>query len=124
MMEFITKEDINDAILPIEDSDVNGANRFVTDIGIRLGVSEDSFVRPFRYPTYRLAVVYACYLACLRMVGSDGSVVFDGKENADIYAQKLAFYRNEAKLIESRLAASDFADITPKGARSIELWRG
>lgn len=123
-MEFITKEDINDAILPIEDSDVNGANRFVTDIGIRLGVAEDSFVRPFRYPTYRLAVVYACYLACLRMVGSDGSVVFDGKENADIYAQKLAFYRNEAKLIESRLTASDFADITPTGARSIELWRG
>lgn len=123
-MEFITKEDINDAILPIEDSDVNEANRFVTDIGIRLGVAEGSFVRPFRYPTYRLAVVYACYLACLRMVGSDGSVVFDGKENADIYAQKLAFYRNEAKLIESRLTASDFADITPTGARSIELWRG
>lgn len=122
-MEFITKEDINDAILPIEDSDVNEANRFVTDIGIRLGVAEGSFVA-FRYPTYRLAVVYACYLACLRMVGSDGSVVFDGKENADIYAQKLAFYRNEAKLIESRLTASDFADITPTGARSIELWRG
>lgn len=123
-MQFITKEDINDAILPIEDSDANEANRFVTDIGIRLGVAEDSFVKPFRYPTYRLAVVYACYLACLRMVGSDGSVVFDGKENADIYAQKLAFYRNEAKLIESRLTASDFADITPTGARSIELWRG
>ena len=122
-MEFITKEDINDAILPIEDSDVNEANRFVTDIGIRLGVAEGSFVA-FRYPPYRLAVVYACYLACLRMVGSDGSVVFDGKENADIYAQKLAFYRNEAKLIESRLTASDFADITPTGARSIELWRG
>lgn len=124
MMEFITKEDINDAILTIEDADIDGANRFVTDIGIRLGVAEGSFVRPFRYPTYRLAVVYACYLACLRMVGSDGSVVFDGKENADIYAQKLAFYRNEAKLIESRLTASDFADITPTGARTIELWRG
>ena len=123
-MEFITKEDINDAILTIEDADIDGANRFVTDIGIRLGVAEGSFVRPFRYPTYRLAVVYACYLACLRMVGSDGSVVFDGKENADIYAQKLAFYRNEAKLIESRLTASDFADITPTGARTIELWRG
>jgi hypothetical protein len=123
-MQFITKGDINDAILPIEDSDVNEANRFVTDIGIRLGVAEGSFVRPFRYPTYRLAVVYACYLACLRMVGSDGSVVFDGKENADIYAQKLAFYRNEAKLIESRLTASDFADGTPTGARTIELWRG
>lgn len=122
-MEFITKEDINDAILPIEDSDVNEANRFVTDIGIRLGVAEKSFVA-FRYPPYRLAVVYACYLACLRMVGSDGSVVFDGKENADIYAQKLAFYRNEAKLIESRLTASDFADTTPTGARTIELWRG
>ena len=122
-MEFITKEDINDAILPIEDSDVNEANRFVTDIGIRLGVAEGSFVA-FRYPPYRLAVVYACYLACLRMVGSDGSVVFDGKENADIYAQKLAFYRNEAKLIESRLTASDFADATPTGARTIELWRG
>lgn len=123
-MEFITKEDINDAILPIEDSDVNEANRFVTDIGIRLGVAEGSFVKPFRYPTYRLAVVYACYLACLRMVGSDGSVVFDGKENTDIYAQKLAFYRNEAKLIEARLTASDFADATPTGARTIELWRG
>lgn len=123
-MEFITKEDINDAILTIEDADIDGANRFVTDIGIRLGVAEESFVKPFRYPTYRLAVVYACYLACLRMVGSDGSVVFDGKENADIYAQKLAFYRNEAKLIEARLTASDFADITPTGARSIELWRG
>lgn len=122
-MEFITKEDINDAILPIEDSDVNEANRFVTDIGIRLGVAEGSFVA-FRYPPYRLAVVYACYLACLRMVGSDGSVVFDGKENADIYAQKLAFYRNEAKLIESRLTASDFADGTSTGARTIELWRG
>ena len=123
-MEFITKEDINDAILTIEDSDVNEANRFVTDIGIRLGVAEGSFVKPFRYPPYRLAVVYACYLACLRMVGSDGSVVFDGKENADIYAQKLAFYRNEAKLIESRLTASDFADGTSTGARTIELWRG
>ena len=123
-MEFITKADINDAILTIEDADIDGANRFVTDIGIRLGVAEGSFVRPFRYPTYRLAVVYACYLACLRMVGSDGSVVFDGKENADIYAQKLAFYRNEAKLIESRLTASDFADGTPSGARTIELWRG
>ena len=123
MMEFITKEDINDAILPIEDSDVNEANRFVTDIGIRLGVAEGSFVA-FRYPPYRLAVVYACYLACLRMVGSDGSVVFDGKENADIYAQKLKIYRNEAKLIESRLTASDFADATPTGARTIELWRG
>ena len=122
-MQFITKGDINDAILPIEDSDVNEANRFVTDIGIRLGVAEGSFVA-FRYPPYRLAVVYACYLACLRMVGSDGSVVFDGKENADIYAQKLAFYRNEAKLIESRLTASDFADATPTGARTIELWRG
>lgn len=122
-MEFITKEDINDAILPIEDSDVNEANRFVTDIGIRLGVAEKSFVA-FRYPPHRLAVVYACYLACLRMVGSDGSVMFDGKENADIYAQKLAFYRNEAKLIESRLTASDFADATPTGARTIELWRG
>lgn len=122
-MQFITKGDINDAILPIEDSDVNEANRFVTDIGIRLGVAEGSFVA-FRYPPYRLAVVYACYLACLRMVGSDGSVVFDGKENADIYAQKLAFYRNEAKLIESRLTASDFADNTPTGARTIELWRG
>ena len=123
-MEFITKDDINDAILPIEVCDVNEANRFVTDIGIRLGVAEDSFVKPFRYPTYRLAVVYACYLACLRMVGSDGSVVFDGKENADIYAQKLAFYRNEAKLIESRLTSSDFADGTPTGARTFELWRG
>lgn len=123
-MQFITMGDINDAILPIEDSDVNEANRFVTDIGIRLGVAEDSFVKPFRYPTYRLAVVYACYLACLRMVGSDGSVVFDGKENADIFAQKLAFYRNEAKLIESRLTASDFADGTPTGARTVELWRG
>ena len=123
-MEFITKEDINDAILPIEDSDVSGANRFVTDIGIRLGVAEGSFVVPFRYPTYRLAVVYACYLACLRMVGSDGSVVFDGKENADIYAQKLAFYRNEATLIESRLTATDFTDGKSTGARTIELWRG
>ena len=123
-MEFITKGDINDAILTIEDSDINEANRFVTDIGIRLGATEGSFVKPFRYPTYRLAVVYACYLACLRMVGSDGSVVFDGKENADIYAQKLAFYRNEAKLIESRLTMTDFVDGKPMGARTIELWRG
>ena len=123
MMEFITKADINDAILPIEDSDVNGANRFVTDIGIRLGVSEDTFVTPFRYPTYRLAVVYACYLACLRMVGSDGSVVFDGKENADIYAQKLAFYRSEVRSIEPRLVASDFTDQKTSSGRTIELWR-
>lgn len=124
MMEFITEEDINDAILTIENADIDGANRFVTDIGIRLGVAEESFVKPFRYPTRRLAVVYACYLACLRMVGSDGSVVFDGKENADIYAQKLALYRKEVEQIEPRLTASDFADITPMGARMIELWRG
>lgn len=123
MMEFIALDDVRDEILQVSDADIDEANRYVTNIGVRLGVAEDTFVTPFRYPTYRLAVVYACYLCALRHVGADGSVIFDGKENADIYAQKLAHYRNEVRAIEPRLVASDFTDQKTSSGRTIELWR-
>lgn len=123
-MEFITLDDVRDGILQVEQSDIDEANRYVTNVGVRLGVAEDMFVAPLKYPTYRLAVVYACYLCALRQVGTDGSVIFDGKENADIYAQKLAHYRNEVHTIEPRLTSSDFTDQKIRGGRTIEMWRG
>lgn len=122
-MEFVTLDDVRDEILQVSDADIDEANRYVTNVGVRLGVAEDMFITPFRYPTYRLAVVYACYLCALRHVGADGSVIFDGKENADIYAQKLAHYRNEVRTIESRLTPSDFTDRKTCSGRTIELWR-
>ncbi len=124
MMGFITIDDVSDEILKVNENDIEEANRFVTDIGIRLGVAENSFIRPPRYMTRRLAIVYACYLCALRNVGADGSVIFDGKENADIYAQKLAFFRNELQAIEARMAASDYTDQNTSGGRTIALWRG
>lgn len=122
-MQFITIDDVQDDILRVNENDIDEANAFATDAGVRLGVAESDFIQPARYLTRRLAIVYACYMSALRSVGTDGSVIFNGQENVDIYAQKLKFYRDELNGITERLTASDFA--TKKTAdRTIELWRG
>lgn len=121
---FVGIDDIHDAILEVTTDDIAEANMFVIDAGIRLGVSEEDMITPPRFITRRLAVVFACYLAALRSVGSDGTAVFDGRDNADIYAQKLSYYQKEVRSIESRLTAGDFTDKQTAGIKTIELGRG
>lgn len=124
MMEFVTLADIHDDILEVDEADVDEANRFVLDTAVRLGVAEESLLSPPRFIVRRLAVAFACYNRCLRAIGSDGSVIFNGQENADIFAQKLAFYRSEVRSIEPRLTVSDFiAEKREQGRTTIELWR-
>lgn len=122
-MKFVTIDDIYDDVISVKESDIDEANEYVTGIGTRLGVAEGDFVHPARYIARRLASVYALYLASLRAVGTDGSVIFNGQENVDIYAQKLKYFRAEVERIEARLTASDFAQEKTAG-RTIELGRG
>lgn len=122
-MKFVTIDDIYDDVVSVKESDIDEANDYVAGIGVRLGVAEGDFVRPARYITRRLASVYALYLASLRAVGTDGSVIFNGQENVDIYAQKLKYFRAEVERIETKLTASDFAQEKTAG-RTIELGRG
>lgn len=123
-MNIITIDDVRDDILAVNENDVNDANWFVTDIGLRLGVAEKDFASPPRFTIRRLAIAYACYIAALRMVGTDGSVIFNGQENVDIYAQKLKFFRAEVDSISTHIVASDFSDMKKTAGRTIELGRG
>lgn len=122
-MGFVTVDDIYDDVVSVNEAEIEGANAYVTGVGVRLGVAEGDFVRPARYVTRRLASVYALYLAALRAVGTDGSVVFNGQENVDVYAQKLKYFCAEVERIEARLTASDFAQEKTVG-RTFDVWRG
>lgn len=122
-MEYISLNDIQDAILQVTDSDILEANRFIEESAARLGVAAENICMPVTFTVRRLGIVFACYNRCLLSVGSDGSVIFDGKENSDIFAQKLQFYRAELKTISGGLVASDFTGTQNSGGASIKLWR-
>ena len=119
-MEFITIDDISDKILQI--NDVKKANDFVRSLATSLGVQDDVMVATWK--AKRVAEMFACYDACLNSVGKDGSVVFDGTQNADIFATKLELYRKELDKLVSTLVASDFKEQGSAINRaSIPLWR-
>lgn len=122
-MEYIALNDIQDAILQVTDSDVLEANRFIEETAARFGVTAEKICVPVTFTVRRLGVIFACYNRCLLSVGSDGSVIFDGKENSDIFAQKLQFYRAELKKITDGLLESDFTGTKNSGGVSIKLWR-
>lgn len=119
-MEFITIDDISDKILQIED--VTKANDFVTSLGISLGIQENQMVVTWK--TKRVAEMFACYDACLSSVGSDGSAVFDGTQNTDIFASKLELYRKELDRLVVAVVASDFTNEgKPANKTSIPIFR-
>lgn len=122
-MEYITLDDIQDAVLQVTDNDILEANRFIEESAARLGVAAKNICMPVTFTVRRLGVIFACYNRCLLSVGSDGSAIFDGKESNDIFAQKLQFYRAELKKITDGLVAADFTGTKSSGGASIRLWR-
>lgn len=123
-MNIIIIDDVRDDVLTVTENDITDANRFTTDVGVRLGVAEENFTFPPRYTVRRLAIAYACYLAALRSVGTDGSVIFNGQEGVDIYAQKLKYYGAEVEAITSNIIAGDFSDAKKTAGRTFEIVRG
>jgi hypothetical protein len=122
-MEFVTLEDVQDRILQVDHEDIDEANKFIEDTALRLGVAIDKIKSPVGYRVKRLGVVFACYNRCLASVGTDGSTVFDGSRNTDVFAQKLQFYRAELNRLEAELVVADFTGSGKAGGASIGIWR-
>lgn len=122
-MDYIATADIEDAILQVTDTDISEANRFIEEAAARLGVSAEDIASPVTFTVKRLGVVFACYNRCLMSVGSDGTAVFDGRDTADIFGEKLQYYRAELKRIIDDLVASDFTGVKSGAVGSIRLWR-
>lgn len=122
-MEYITLEDVQDRVLQVDFADIEEANRFIEDTALRMGVAVDKIVTPVSFRVRRLGIVFACYNRCLASVGTDGSTVFDGSHNTDVFAQKLQFYRAELKRLEDELMVADFIGSGKAGGARIGIWR-
>ena len=123
-MEYITLSDIRDSLITCEQSDVDESNAYVNGLAVRLGVNDVDVPQPAPVIIKRLCVVYACYLRCLQLVGTDNLTTFEtAGVNKDIYAQKLEFFRLEVNRITNTLCATDFTGKAAVGG-SIPLWRG
>lgn len=118
-MEYISKLDINDSFLDVADKDIAEANAHIEDLANRRGVE---IKIPIPHILKRLAICFACYSCCLNAVGTDPTTSFDGGSREDIYSQKLEFYKQEIKDIESKLTDADFTG-KKAGRTCISLWR-
>lgn len=107
MYNFVELEDITDRVLNVSFEDISSANQFVNELAVRLGVNH-VMIASFR--AKRLGIIYACYACCLRSVGTDGSSVFAGDRQIDIFAQKLKFYREELNVLRNEITAADFVE--------------
>ncbi len=123
-MEYITLDDLHDDILIFTADDVAESNKFIVDTALKYGVAENEILVPCTYSIKRLGVVFACYNRCLMSVGRDGTAVFDGSRNADIFSVKLEYYRAELKRLTESLSKADFCGSkSTNGHGSILLWR-
>nr|DAZ15050.1 MAG TPA: hypothetical protein [Caudoviricetes sp.] len=121
-MNYITLTDIRDNLITCEQSDVDESNAYVSGLAVRLGVNEADIPSAIPVIVKRLCVVYACYLRCLQLIGTDNLTAFE-TINQDIYAQKLEFFRLEVNRITNSLCATDFTGKKVAGG-SVPLWRG
>ena len=59
-MEFITVDDVNDAVLQISEEDVVAANAYVNSLAKKFRVTDDSkLLNPPVYTIKRIAICYA-----------------------------------------------------------------
>lgn len=121
-MEFITLYDITDEVLQVKQVNIDNANDFVTALAAQYGVT----VPVATVKARRIAVMHACVLRCLDLIGKDSSANYDGKADTDIYKLKLDVYKGEQKELMASLSAADFTDsaIRNGGYSSIPLGRG
>lgn len=122
-MDFIVLDDVRDSVLQVDETDIADANQFLLDTALKMGITSDKIQLPANYLVKRLGVVRACYNRCLNSVGSDGTVVFEGMRNADVFAQKLELYKTEMQDILNELRVYDFTGINATGNANIGLWR-
>lgn len=122
-MDYIALEDVQDRILQVDFADIEEANKYIESAAFRMGVNVDKIIVPVSFKVRRLGIAFACYNRCLASVGADGSTVFDGGRNTDVFAQKLQFYRAELKRLEDELVASDFTGSGKASGASIGIWR-
>jgi hypothetical protein len=126
-MEFITVDDVNDAVLQISEEDVVAANAYVNSLAKKFRVTDDSkLLNPPVYTIKRIAICYACYVRAMNSIGTDATVVFEGSgggEGRDINAQKAKFYRQELDSLVNNLTTSAFTGEEVSGSVTINVFR-
>lgn len=123
-MDFITAEDIHDAVLEgrVTDDMIRSANEYLTRLAASFGVDAPEATPMAK----RLGAVLACRDCCLALVGTDATVQMDGSRQEDIYERKYKLYAQEAEDREKRLTRADFAGKAEGGspwAQTIEIER-
>ena len=126
-MNFITVDDVEDAVLQVSEGDVVVANAYVNNLAKKFRVTDDSkLLNPPGYTIKRIAICYACYVRAINSIGTDATVVFDGSgggEGRDINAQKAKFYRQELDGLVNNLTTSAFTGEEVSGSVTINVFR-
>lgn len=120
---FITIDDITDNILICNDNHIEGANAFLNELALSFNLKPEEIRFPPRLNVKRLGIYYACKECALEMVGSDTTVMMDGKRTDDIYLQKYNLYNQLFKDLKSEIGFEDFAvdDVDLSGKKGIYI---
>ena len=109
-MDFIILDDCTtDNILTCEQNDVDSANDYLAKMAAGFGLSENEVKIPCGDTVKRLGIMKAYQIRALAMVGSDTTVMMDGRRSEDIYLQKYNLYTNAIKEMTAGIDYSDFA---------------
>lgn len=122
-LTFITIDDITDNILNPLDKHIEYANSYLTDKAYSFNLVIDEIRFPPSNRVKRLGALLACRECALDMVGSDTTVMTDGKRTEDIYLQKYKLYDELIQDLESKLGFEDFAtdDVAPQGKAGVGI---
>ncbi len=122
-LTFVTIDDITDNILIPVDKHIEYANSYLTDKAYSFNLVIDEIRFPPSDRVKRLGAMLACRECALDMVGSDTTVMTDGRRTDDIYLQKYKLYNELINDLEKQLGFEDFAadDVEPQGKGGIGI---
>lgn len=114
----------------VDEGIVKSAEKWLYFFASKLGVKEEDVQKSF--PVFSLFKAYAFRDVCIKKSYSTAGNMWNGSEQGDYYARKLAYYNNEIKRLEQQLTESDLAGISNsdsdtngyKNYRTIEIRRG
>ena len=106
MVEFITAEDINDAVLTGRAElgpAIKQANEYMNRKASSFGISTPYVTNAGK----ALGVAVACAETCLALVGTDPTVTVGGREE-DVFERKYNLYKQKVLDLASDLTKADF----------------